>query len=58
MLEHLHSDDDRRRTALLVDDDARNIFALEQRLGVGAWCSATTAEAISVIEDDLIWRSC
>jgi CheY-like chemotaxis protein len=55
MLERLHSSDDDLvgRTALLVDDDARNIFALSsvlERRGMSVRTATTGSEAISVIE--------
>jgi len=57
MLERLHSSDDDLvgRTALLVDDDARNIFALSsvlERRGMAVRTATTGSEAISVIEND------
>jgi hypothetical protein len=55
MLERLHSSDDDLvgRTVLLVDDDARNIFALSsvlERRGMTVLTATTGTEAISVIE--------
>src|SRR5690606_20300577 len=54
MLERLHDSDDDLigRTALLVDDDARNIFALSsvlERRGMNVLTATTGSEAISVI---------
>ncbi len=54
MLERLHSSDDDLvgRTVLLVDDDARNIFALSsmlERRGMKVLTATTGSEAISVI---------
>src|SRR5205085_7344947 len=54
MLERLHSSDDDLvgRTVLLVDDDARNIFALSsvlERRGMTVLTATTGNEAISVI---------
>ncbi|MBV9077668.1 MAG: response regulator, partial [Methylobacteriaceae bacterium] len=56
MLERLHSSDEDLigRTVLLVDDDARNIFALSsvlERRGMKVLTATTGSEAISVIED-------
>ncbi|MFV3131085.1 HAMP domain-containing protein [Niveispirillum sp. KHB5.9] len=55
MLERLHSSDDDLvgRTVLLVDDDARNIFALSsvlERRGMVVLTATTGSEAISVLE--------
>jgi CheY-like chemotaxis protein len=55
MLERLHSSDEDLvgRTVLLVDDDARNIFALSsvlERRGMRVLTATTGSEAISVIE--------
>jgi CheY-like chemotaxis protein len=55
MLERLHSSDEDLvgRTALLVDDDARNIFALSsvlERRGMRVLTATTGREAISIIE--------
>jgi CheY-like chemotaxis protein/signal transduction histidine kinase/HAMP domain-containing protein len=55
MLERLHSSDEDLvgRTALLVDDDARNIFALSsvlERRGMKVLTATTGKEAISLIE--------
>ncbi len=55
MLERLHSSDDDLvgQTVLLVDDDARNIFALSsllERRGMRVLTATTGSEAISVIE--------
>jgi CheY-like chemotaxis protein len=55
MLERLHSSDEDLvgRTVLLVDDDARNIFALSsvlERRGMKVLTATTGSEAISVIE--------
>ncbi|HEY8566181.1 MAG TPA: HAMP domain-containing protein [Beijerinckiaceae bacterium] len=55
MLERLHSSDEDLvgRTVLLVDDDARNIFALSsvlERRGMTVLTATTGSEAISVIE--------
>ena len=55
MLERLHSSDDDLidRTVLLVDDDARNIFALAsvlERRGMRVLTATTGREAISIIE--------
>jgi hypothetical protein len=55
MLERLHSSDDDlvNRTVLLVDDDARNIFALAsvlERRGMRVLTATTGKEAISTIE--------
>ncbi|WP_443092883.1 HAMP domain-containing protein [Alsobacter ponti] len=57
MLERLHSSDDDLigRTVLLVDDDARNIFALSsvlERRGMTVLTATTGTEAISVIESE------
>jgi HAMP domain-containing protein/CheY-like chemotaxis protein len=54
MLERLHSSDEDliRRTVLLVDDDARNIFALSsvlERRGMEVLTATTGSEAISVL---------
>ena len=56
MLERLHSSDDDLigRTVLLVDDDARNIFALSsvlERRGMKVLTATTGREAITVIEE-------
>jgi CheY-like chemotaxis protein len=56
MLERLHSSDDDLvgRTALLVDDDARNIFALSsvlERRGMKVLTATTGKEAIAIIEE-------
>jgi CheY-like chemotaxis protein len=55
MLERLHSSDEDLvgRTVLLVDDDARNIFALSsmlERRGIDVLTATTGSEAISVIQ--------
>ncbi|HVI28644.1 HAMP domain-containing protein [Hansschlegelia sp.] len=55
MLERLHSSDEDLvgRTVLLVDDDARNIFALSsvlERRGMNVLTATTGSEAISVIQ--------
>jgi CheY-like chemotaxis protein len=55
MLERLHSSDEDLvgQTVLLVDDDARNIFALSsvlERRGMNVLTATTGSEAISVIE--------
>ena len=55
MLARLHSSDEDLigRTALLVDDDARNIFALSsmlERRGMNVLTATTGSEAISVIQ--------
>jgi HAMP domain-containing protein/CheY-like chemotaxis protein len=55
MLERLHSSDDdlMRRTVLLVDDDARNIFALSsvlERRGMEVLTATTGSEAIAVLD--------
>jgi hypothetical protein len=55
MLERLHSSDDDLvgRTALLVDDDARNIFALSsvlERRGMKVLTATTGSEAVSIVE--------
>jgi CheY-like chemotaxis protein len=55
MLERLHSSDEDLigRTVLLVDDDARNIFALSsalERRGMKVLTATTGKEAISLIE--------
>jgi hypothetical protein len=57
MLERLHSSDEDLvgRTVLLVDDDARNIFALSsvlERRGMRVLTATTGSEAISVLESD------
>jgi len=54
MLERLHSSDEDllRRTVLLVDDDARNIFALSsvlERRGMEVLTATTGSEAIGVL---------
>jgi HAMP domain-containing protein/CheY-like chemotaxis protein/signal transduction histidine kinase len=54
MLERLHSSDEdlMRRTVLLVDDDARNIFALSsvlERRGMEVLTATTGVEAIAVL---------
>jgi CheY-like chemotaxis protein/signal transduction histidine kinase/HAMP domain-containing protein len=56
MLERLNSSDDDLigRTALLVDDDPRNIFALSsalERRGMKVLTATTGAEAIEIIEE-------
>jgi CheY-like chemotaxis protein len=55
MIQRLHSSDEdlQGRTALLVDDDARNIFALSsvlERRGMNVRAATTGREAISIIE--------
>ena len=55
MLERLHSSDEDlvRRTVLLVDDDARNIFALSsvlERRGMEVLTATTGSEAIALLE--------
>ncbi|WP_430395033.1 HAMP domain-containing protein [Enterovirga aerilata] len=55
MIERLHSSDEDLvgRTVLLVDDDARNIFALSsvlERRGMKVLTATTGSEAISIIE--------
>jgi hypothetical protein len=55
MLERLHSSDEDLvgRTVLLVDDDARNIFALSsvlERRGMNVLTAMTGSEAISLLE--------
>jgi CheY-like chemotaxis protein len=55
MLEKLHSSDDDLigRTVLVVDDDARNIFALSsalERRGIRALTATTGREAIAMLE--------
>jgi CheY-like chemotaxis protein/signal transduction histidine kinase/HAMP domain-containing protein len=55
MLERLHSSDEdlMHRTVLLVDDDARNIFALSsvlERRGMEVLTATTGSEAIGVLE--------
>jgi CheY-like chemotaxis protein len=55
MLERLNSSDEDlvARTALLVDDDARNIFALSsvlERRGMNVLTATTGSEAIGIIE--------
>ena len=54
MLERLHSSDEdlMRRTVLLVDDDARNIFALSsvlERRGMEVLTATTGSEALAVL---------
>ncbi|HYC02273.1 MAG TPA: response regulator [Azospirillaceae bacterium] len=56
MLERLHSSDEDllNRTVLLVDDDARNIFALSsvlERRGMKVLTATTGQEAIQIVED-------
>ncbi len=60
MLERLHSSDENLvgQTVLLVDDDARNIFALSsvlERRGMEVLTATTGREAISLLERDA-WR--
>ncbi len=55
MLERLHGSDEvlAGRTVLVVDDDARNIFALSsalERRGMRVLTATTGAEAISILE--------
>jgi CheY-like chemotaxis protein/signal transduction histidine kinase len=55
MLERLHSSDEDLvgKTALLVDDDARNIFALSsalERRGMNVLTATTGSEAIALVE--------
>jgi CheY-like chemotaxis protein len=55
MLERLHSSDEDLvgRTVLLVDDDARNIFALSsvlERRGMKVLTATTGSEAVSMVE--------
>jgi CheY-like chemotaxis protein len=55
MIERLHSSDEDliSRTVLLVDDDARNIFALSsvlERRGMKVLTATTGTEAISILE--------
>jgi HAMP domain-containing protein/signal transduction histidine kinase/DNA-binding response OmpR family regulator len=55
MLQRLHSSDEAlvQRTVLLVDDDARNIFALSsvlERHGMEVLTATTGSEAISILE--------
>ena len=57
MLERLHSSDEdlMDRTVLLVDDDARNIFALSsilERHGMRVLTATTGSEAVSIVESD------
>ena len=57
MLERLNSSDEDLvgRTALLVDDDARNIFALSsvlERRGMHVLTATTGSEAIALVEVD------
>ncbi|MGA0597656.1 HAMP domain-containing protein [Enterovirga sp. CN4-39] len=57
MIERLHSSDEDLvgRTVLLVDDDARNIFALSsvlERRGMKVLTATTGSEAISIIESE------
>ncbi|HWE44768.1 MAG TPA: response regulator, partial [Caulobacteraceae bacterium] len=57
MLDRLHSSDDDLvgRTVLLVDDDARNIFALSsvlERRGMTVLAATTGVEAVSIVESD------
>ncbi len=57
MLERLHSSDEdlMDRTVLLVDDDARNIFALSsilERHGMRVLTATTGSEAVSIVEQD------
>ena len=63
MLERLHSSDEDLvgRTVLLVDDDARNIFALSsvlERRGMKVLTATTGSEAISLIESSPGHRDC
>ena len=55
MIEHLHSSDEDLvgQTVLLVDDDARNIFALSsvlERRGINVLAATTGREAIHLVE--------
>jgi CheY-like chemotaxis protein len=57
MLERLHSSDEdlMNRTVLLVDDDARNIFALSsilERHGMRVLTATTGSEAVSIVGSD------
>jgi CheY-like chemotaxis protein len=57
MLERLHSSDEDLvgRTVLLVDDDARNIFALSsvlERRGMNVLTATNGAEAVSIVESE------
>jgi CheY-like chemotaxis protein len=57
MLERLHSSDEDLvgRTVLLVDDDARNIFALAsvlERRGMKVLTATTGSEAVSIVESE------
>jgi CheY-like chemotaxis protein len=57
MLERLHSSDEdlMDRTVLLVDDDARNIFALSsilERHGMRVLTATTGSEAVSIVVSD------
>src|SRR5581483_8769821 len=57
MLERLNSSDEDLldRTVLLVDDDARNIFALSsilERHGMRVLTATTGSEAVSIVESD------
>ncbi|MEJ0046117.1 MAG: response regulator [Rhodospirillales bacterium] len=63
MLERLHSSDEDLvdQTVLLVDDDARNIFALSsmlERRGMNVLAATTGSEAISIIQSRPTSRSC
>src|ERR1700744_6292258 len=58
MLEKLNSSDDDLigKTALLVDDDARNIFALSsvlERRGMKVLTATTGSEAVALVESNL-----
>jgi CheY-like chemotaxis protein len=57
MLERLHASDDDLvgRTALLVDDDARNIFALSsvlERRGMKVLTATTGSDAVALVESE------
>jgi CheY-like chemotaxis protein len=56
MLERLHGTDEHLagRTVLLVDDDARNIFALSsvlERRGMRVYTASTGSEALSLMDE-------
>src|SRR6202000_271713 len=57
MLERLHSSDEDllNQTVLLVDDDARNIFALSsmlERRGMRVLTATTGSEAVSIVQSE------